>query len=367
MSQDDDRATSMLERKSAEATPSFVSPSVGAKLRAARQERGLTVGDIAKALKLSASQVEALEADDWRHLPGSNTIVRGFVRNYAHFLDMETSALMNLLDTLHIHEARELEIPEGMNVGVSSDKKARLRDSLRIIAGLAVLIASILLYFLLPDSAWQSMLSSLRSALPSGMLRKTPEAENRKILALPAPIASDSDAQAQAMPVALSPQPLPQKPSPTQIVPKPSQVKAAPASEVKSSEKPSERLPEKPPETPSPALLTAPPANMAQDSVVAPIAPARDSPPAPPLPAPAISGGGLTLRFLEGAWVEVRNRNGIVVFSRMNPGGTEQQIEIQPPFSLIIGNAVHVRAYYKGKPLDLSGRSRENVARLTVR
>ncbi|MDR1163010.1 MAG: DUF4115 domain-containing protein, partial [Candidatus Accumulibacter sp.] len=82
---------------------------------------------------------------------------------------------------------------------------------------------------------------------------------------------------------------------------------------------------------------------------------------------PAASASGLTFDFLEGAWVEVRNRNNKVVFSGMNQAGTRQRVEVQAPFSLVVGNAAHVRAHYKGRPLDLSKRSRENVAHLTVK
>ncbi|MDR1368002.1 MAG: DUF4115 domain-containing protein [Candidatus Accumulibacter sp.] len=353
MSHDDDRTDEWLcsasceesssEREAEGAAPSFVSPSVGSKLRAARLARGLTIGDIAKALKLSASQVDALEVDDWRHLPGNNTIIRGFVRNYARFLDMgDIAELMGLLDVLHIREARELEIPEGMNVGVSSGKRFWFRDYLHIIFGLIVLVASILLYFLLPDSSWQTMLSSFRSVLPTGMKSNVSDTEDRKTLALS--VTAVPDTAARATPVPLSPQPLlsPQISSPAQILPKP--------------------MPETS-ETPSVIQPVTPSATLAAD------VPAKEERPGttPQAPMPSASGNGLTLNFLGGAWVEVRNRDNKVVFSQMNSAGTQQRIEIQPPFFLIVGNSANVRAHYKGKPLDLSRRSRENVARVTVR
>ena len=51
-------------------------PSVGQQLRTAREAKGLTTDDVAKAIKLSLRQVKSLEADDWPNLP-CNTIIRG--------------------------------------------------------------------------------------------------------------------------------------------------------------------------------------------------------------------------------------------------------------------------------------------------
>ena len=41
--------------------------------------------------------------------------------------------------------------------------------------------------------------------------------------------------------------------------------------------------------------------------------------------------------------------------------------ESEPPFSLIIGNASHVTLSYQGKPVDLSNRSKGDVARITLK
>ena len=72
-------------------------PPVGEQLRLAREARGLEVADIAQTLKLGPRQVEALEAGDWKGLPG-NTFIRGFVRNYARLVQIDQAALMTLLD-----------------------------------------------------------------------------------------------------------------------------------------------------------------------------------------------------------------------------------------------------------------------------
>ncbi|MDN0081380.1 helix-turn-helix domain-containing protein [Crenobacter sp. SG2305] len=71
---------------------------VGARLKAAREAAGLSLGDVADRLKLSIRQLEALESDNFDALPGP-AFVRGFVRNYARFLDLDSAPLMAALES----------------------------------------------------------------------------------------------------------------------------------------------------------------------------------------------------------------------------------------------------------------------------
>ena len=67
--------------------------TVGALLKAAREEAGLTIADVAGHLKLSLPQLQALESDDFEHLPGP-VFVRGFARSYARYLHMDEAPLL---------------------------------------------------------------------------------------------------------------------------------------------------------------------------------------------------------------------------------------------------------------------------------
>ncbi|MCW3481364.1 helix-turn-helix domain-containing protein [Neisseriaceae bacterium JH1-16] len=71
---------------------------VGTRLKAAREAAGLSLGDVADRLKLSIRQLEALESDSYDVLPGP-AFVRGFVRNYARFLDIDSAPLMAALES----------------------------------------------------------------------------------------------------------------------------------------------------------------------------------------------------------------------------------------------------------------------------
>lgn len=68
-------------------------PSPGALLAAARERNGLTVIDVARQLKLSPWQVEALESGDYGRLP-SAVFVRGFIRNYARVVKLDAAPLL---------------------------------------------------------------------------------------------------------------------------------------------------------------------------------------------------------------------------------------------------------------------------------
>lgn len=68
-------------------------PSVGERLMQARQSQGLSLGEMARQLKLSVKQVDALERDDYRSFPGP-LWVRGFLRNYAKVLGLDAAALV---------------------------------------------------------------------------------------------------------------------------------------------------------------------------------------------------------------------------------------------------------------------------------
>lgn len=72
---------------------------VGVQLKRAREAQQLSLGDVAERLKLSVRQLEAIERDDYAFLPGP-TFVRGFVRNYARFLGLDSVPLMHLLDDI---------------------------------------------------------------------------------------------------------------------------------------------------------------------------------------------------------------------------------------------------------------------------
>ncbi|MFZ2540283.1 MAG: helix-turn-helix transcriptional regulator, partial [Gallionella sp.] len=70
--------------------------SLGATLREAREHLGLSVVDVSNQIKFAPRQIEALEADDFQHLPEA-AFLRGFVRSYAKILQLDQQALLATL------------------------------------------------------------------------------------------------------------------------------------------------------------------------------------------------------------------------------------------------------------------------------
>lgn len=118
----------------------------------------------------------------------------------------------------------------------------------------------------------------------------------------------------------------------------------------------------------------SPVASAAASSIVTPpqVAPmaegeANPKPAAESRPQPLAEGSRrLVLRFERESWVEVRGRGGKLLLSQLNAAGSERQVEGEPPFQLIIGNAQHVRLTYGDRPVDLSPHVKVEVARLTL-
>lgn len=71
-------------------------PAPGRRLAEARAAQSLTQSDVARQLKLSVWQVEALESGRYQQLPGA-IFVRGFIRNYARLVKLDPDALVQSL------------------------------------------------------------------------------------------------------------------------------------------------------------------------------------------------------------------------------------------------------------------------------
>jgi cytoskeleton protein RodZ len=129
-----------------------------------------------------------------------------------------------------------------------------------------------------------------------------------------------------------------------------------------------------PPETisapiPSPTVAATP--------TEAPDARPRDitSAPVPPVTAPqaaatvapsATTPLALLFHFNEESWVEVKAADGTVLLKSLNAAGSEQQVQGEAPFSLIVGNAKGVALRFRGQPVDLAPYTHDQVARLTL-
>lgn len=71
--------------------------TVGAILKAAREKKGVTVEAVALQLHLRPRILNDIEADNFTNI-SSNTYARGYIKNYARFVDADIAAIKQCLD-----------------------------------------------------------------------------------------------------------------------------------------------------------------------------------------------------------------------------------------------------------------------------
>jgi cytoskeleton protein RodZ len=126
----------MAERKKPKPDPEAAdirppNETVGATLRAARQERGLEIEAVSQVIHIRSAQLKALEDDNIESLPGM-TYAIGFVRSYANFLGLNGAEIVHRFKAEHGHTPpanaklsfpepiAESRVPDPMMVGVGA-------------------------------------------------------------------------------------------------------------------------------------------------------------------------------------------------------------------------------------------------------
>ncbi len=372
--------------------PAQTQPSIGATLRAARESQGLTVSDVAERIKFSVRQVEALEADDASHLP-QGTFLRGFIRSYARYLHLDEAVLLSPAPmqpvVVPLVEAEQAGGVAFRTTGSSGRKSAYL------FAG-AFLIAIFLAVFL-----WSH--------------RETTHVERTVIEEVKLPDLQVASAPVAASSVVVAPvlvEPLPvaevklprsgesgltvENPKPV-VAPTPPPVPGKPVAPVKSIEtvavpvatvKPIVLVPPKlvtPAPAPLPAVKPVSPVKVAQPAEVTPvplIKPKVGAPtvaPAATVVLPAVTAmpdaalerlkkRPIHIVFNEDTWMEIKDKNGELLLSRMNTAGSEKWIGggQRTPYQVTIGKAKAVRLYYRGREIDLSKQSQTGLVHLVL-
>jgi cytoskeleton protein RodZ len=141
----------------AEAAIGAASPRPGRALAEARVARNLTVAEVAQQLKLSATQVEALEADAYEQLPGP-VFVRGFVRNYARLLELDGEALAAKVELPHVSSPASAAIPLSRNIPFPEQGGS---NWLPYVSVLALVIGVVVVYEVFFSSPSEVMVSAV--------------------------------------------------------------------------------------------------------------------------------------------------------------------------------------------------------------
>jgi len=283
--------------------------TAGRLLREARQAAGMHIGALAVALKVPVAKLEALETDN--HAVLTDTVfVRALASSVCRTLKVDPAPILSLL-------------PQSQSPRLSTDS-----------AGLNA-----------PVKTHSSKLSSASASYSSGSASKS---VTFVVLALLVgavgvffyPRQQGGDSVATSEPVAATPTILGTAPAGA----------SATAPVVEQAPAMPESLPASAPES---AVAQAPvPAAVSSDPITA---------------AAAAPSGTLVLRARSESWVQVRDAAGAVVLQRNLAAQESVSVNAPGPLAVVVGRADATEVFVHGKPFDLAGVSRENVARFEVK
>lgn len=261
----------------------------GRALAEARAARNLKLAEVAQQLKLSATQVEALEADAYDRLPGP-VFVRGFVRNYARLLELDAEALVNAVELPNVPSPASAAIPLSRNIPFPEKGRTNWLPYALVLVLIVGAVVLFEIFFSAPSAVVVSAVTPKPVVVP--------------VMVDPAPPVRET------VPAAPQPSPPLEMAAVAEAIPKPSPAPAPPQSQTGMAE--------------------------------------------------------LHFVFETDSWVEVRDRNERILFSQLNPAGTEHHMQGRRPLNLVIGNARGVRLMYNGQLFDLAPHTRVEVARFTL-
>lgn len=303
----------------------------GERLARARVANGLSIEAIAQQLKFSPRQIEALEGDRYDALPGA-TMVRGMVRSYARLLGLDAGALLEALkESVAAPDADQIVARYREQVPFSDTTKRS--NAVYVVFTIAVLAVAAL------------VLVQWRADRPAPARMTFVPAAQAPLESAPTTVASAgaSVAARAGDDAAMDRRPATDS-APLAPASSTAETAAASGSEMTSAEARVET---------TEVAVAAP-----YRSVVVPVVPVVTS--------AADSKNRVQLQFLQDAWVEVRDRDGVVLHSKLNTAGSDVRIEGDGPFSFVIGNAQFVRLTYDDRDVDLTPYIKVAVARFTL-
>jgi len=339
---------------------------VGLTLREARERLGMSVHDVAERIKFAPRQVEALEANDFTHLPEA-AFLRGFVRSYARVLHLDEAALIFALPSGPSGQVAAKA--QSVNAAFPNMQSLRRNNVLWFAGalGIALVLGSFVLFHENEPTAKQAQVVVEPVTLPQAEVAASAVAEAESQTKSPE-IAQTAEPEKTTGNTAtkVTDNKAGEKPRSGQSVVKPApQIEA-----VAPVPAPTVRQPQSPAAKPT---VVQPQVPAAKPSVVQPV-PQIDAASVvvatakPPIPLEVLKRRPLHLVFIESAWAEVIDAHGVVLLSRNNSRGTEKWVggPRHEPYDISIAHPANVKLFFRGKEIDLSAYAGMDVAHLKV-
>ena len=288
--------------------------TAGTLLRRAREAAGLHVAALAVSLKVPVRKLEDLENDRHDLLPDA-VFVRALASSVCRNLKIDAQPVLDRLP--QSAAPRLVRDSDGINAPFRGP-----RDG--------------------PGSSWPEQLSKPVILTVFGLLL------GALILILLPRMQSEEGTSQEAKPV--------EAPAPEPAAAAEPQQTAAPQPVATAS-----------PTAPATSLMPASlPMTAAAPQPAVP-APASDSA-APQAPAPAVAASGIIVFQAKGpSWIEVTDAKGVVVLRKLMAAGETDAASGALPLQVTVGRVNVTAVQVRGKPFDLRGVSRDNVARFEVK
>jgi len=295
----------------------------GAQLMQARLDLQLSREDVAGKLHLSARQIEALEQNDYRSLPGP-TYVRGYLKSYALLLGVSPDTILD------VHARMTAKPVQQDFSAIAPQKEVTSRHhQVRLTTWLlGVIVIGLAVAWWAGRDVRPPVVAP--SPAPGG---EAPEGSAKSGPESPGPLPEVATAERQPEPVASHP------PAPAPA--------ATPAAR---------------PAAPPVAAPAAKPATASAPSVVAGVEPS--SPASPALPAGPRAR--LVVNADQDTWMDVRDARQVKLLYETVPAGRTVTLEGVAPISVFLGNAGGARLEYNGKVVDVTPYKRGMFARFTL-
>lgn len=353
---------------------------IGAELRDARISLGYDIAQVAEALRMRASQVEAIEEGRFGDLPGA-TYAAGFLRSYARLLGIDP----DLVAGAFRDEAQALRAPPKLDFPLPPDEGNR--------PGLALIAVSLVVAGAI-YGAWHSSTSDSRIELTA--VSEVPERLAAAVSELMSPDtgeppAADVAAASSAVPEAAVEPAAGELETTAEGAPDSATVQsgsapaAVSAAEAGGASPQSTSIADRPPL--GAAMAAALPSDDDTDTpppepeTLALAAPASDGASAPP-PLPAVAGKSaaegyvprafgaankdarVVLKARADSWVQIQGANSELVLTRMLRAGDTYQVPNRNDLVMITGNAGGIIFVVDGKafpPMGPDGAVRRNI------
>ena len=117
----------------------------GALLRSAREQKNLSVSEVAANLRINEQTLVDMEADDFTHAPAM-IYIRGYLRSYSRIVDISALDVLQAFDAMGWQDAKPREHAEMGHAKLRAERQGVQKAWLVVVGVLFVLLLIVLFW-----------------------------------------------------------------------------------------------------------------------------------------------------------------------------------------------------------------------------